>query len=118
MDLKRLLIIPFLLVGILTFYINILNTENYLGLAFVWFCSTIIIRNKILAYFKKNKLVLFIVAEFFVIIYTLTLAAAVLLYDDNKNGILLLANAFFFLIEITYSLKEYPIKKSTMFNFF
>lgn len=118
MDLKKLLIIPFLLVGILTFYINILNTENYLGVSFVWFCSTLIIRNKILAYFKKNKLVLFIVAEFFVIIYTLTLAAAVLLYDDNKNGILLLANAFFFLIEITYSLKEYPIKKPMMFNFF
>lgn len=110
MDIKKLSIVPLICFALATIYISVFNRENYFEFAFIWYFSTIIIRNKILIFYEKNAFILFIVSEFLLLVYTINIVVSFVLADQYDYKWVFAINSIFFVIEILYSHKEYPFK--------
>lgn len=109
--------LPFVLLAIMTVYIMVFNTVKYFEVVFIFYAITILARTKLLRFFEKNRLILFIVAEFLLIVFTATTSLAMLLWEEEKLPVLLIVNSVVLLLEIGYSLKEYPYRfKSKSLN--
>lgn len=110
MNFRNIYIAPLFLLAAATIYIMLFNTTKYLEVIFIFYTSTILMRNNLLKFFDKNRFVLFIVAEFFLLVLTGTTCVAVLLLEDGKSPVMFIANIVVLLAEMGYSLKEYPHK--------
>ena len=110
MKFRTIYVVPLLLLTMATLYIMLFNTTKYLEVVFIFYTSTILLRTKFLQFFEKNKFVLFIVAELLLLIFTATTCFAILALEENKSPIMVIANVFVLLMEMGYSLREYPYK--------
>ena len=108
MKYRTFYIVPLILLTIATIYIMLFNTTKYLEVIFILDTSSILFRTKLLQFFEKNRFVLFIVAELLLLIFTATTCFAILALEEDKSPIIVIANVFVLLMELGYSLREYP----------
>lgn len=110
MKFRKIYAIPLIVLTLATIYIMLFNTTQYLEVVFIFYTSTILIRAKLLQFFEKNRFILFIVAELLLLTFTATTSFAILTLEEDKTPVLVIANVFVLLMEMGYSLKEYPYK--------
>jgi len=110
MKFRKIYVAPLLLLAVATIYVMLFNTTKYLEVVFIFYTSTILMRNKLLQFFDKNRFILFIVAELLLLVLTGTTCVAVLLLEDGKSPVMFIANIIVLLAEMGYSLKEFPYR--------
>lgn len=108
MKFRTIYIVPLILLTIATIYIMLFNTSKYLEIIFIFYTSSILLRSKLLQFFEKDRFILFIVAELLLLIFTATTCFAILALEADKSPIMVITNVFVLLMEIGYSLREYP----------
>lgn len=110
MKFRKIYAVPFTLLAIMVTYLMVFNTVHYFDVIFIFYTSSILFRNKLLSFFEKDRFVLFIVAEFLLVVFTASTCLAMLLWDEDKLPVILITNGIVLLFEIGYSLKEYPYR--------
>lgn len=110
MKFRKIYAIPFTLLAIMITYLMVFNTVHYFDVIFIFYASSILLRNKLLSFFEKDRFILFIVAEFLLIVFTASTCLAMLLWEEDKLPVVLITNGIVLLFEMGYSLREYPYR--------
>lgn len=90
-------------------WLMVFNKFHYEFFAVSSYIVSILVRNKVIHYFGKQKFI-FWIADFFVLVYSISLAVSLLVMSEYYGGVQFITCLGVFICEVFYSNHERPLK--------